>query len=361
MHPMSGFAFSLLAFVLALSPLVFLHELGHYLMAKACGVRVDSFSIGFGPQLLGWTDKAGTRWQISLFLLGGYVKMAGDENIASSVSSQGAKEATDTFESKSPWQKILIAVSGPFANYLTAFIILCPLFVLIGKPDSKPIIGQVVASSMAASAGLHEGDRITNVQDQPITRFGEMLTVLGNTPLTQNLKLHVVRDSIEKEVIVPSPSKEGVWKGNLGISPDPAFRTFFPLTLHQATTDVLTLMNPVKTIKSMSMDSMGGPIKIGQDAGRFLNEGWELFLYFVGMVSIALGFFNLLPFPLLDGGMVLFSVIEMVIRRPLPARVQQTVSFIAFLGLGSLFIYLSWKDLVSIPRVHEWLQALGLI
>jgi regulator of sigma E protease len=361
MHPMSGFAFSLLAFVLALSPLVFLHELGHYLMAKACGVRVDSFSIGFGPQLLGWTDKAGTRWKISLFLLGGYVKMAGDENVASSVSSQGAKGATDTFESKAPWQKILIAISGPFANYLTAFIILCPLFVLVGKPDSQPIIGQVMASSMAASAGLLQGDRMTHVQDQPITRFQEMLTVLENTPLTQNLKLHVVRDSMEKEVIVPSPSKEGVWKGRLGITADPAFSTFFPLTLPQATSDVLTLMNPVKTIKSMSMNSMGGPIKIGQDAGRVLNEGWELFLYFVGMVSIALGFFNLLPFPLLDGGMVLFSVIEMVIGRPLPSRVQQTVSFIAFLGLGSLFVYLSWKDLVSIPLVHEWFQALGLI
>ena len=361
---MSGFAFSLLAFVLALSPLVFLHELGHFLMAKACGVRVDSFSIGFGPQLLGWTDKAGTRWKISLFLLGGYVKMAGDENVASSVSSQEAKDATDTFESKAPWQKILIAVAGPFANYLTAFVLLISLFVFVGKPDYKAIVGQVAPGSVAASQGVRPGDRITKVQDQPTKSFGEIVAVLDKTPLTQNLKLHVMRDEMETEIVltppVPSPA-EGVWKGNLRILPDASFRTFSPLSAPEATTDILTLMSPVKMVKSMSMDTMGGPIKIGQDAGKCLEGGWALFLYFMGMVSIALGFFNLLPFPLLDGGMVLFSLIEMVTSKPISPRVQQVISFAAFLMLGSFFLYVSWKDLSSIPQVHEWMKALGFV
>ena len=169
---------------------------------------------------------------------------------------------------------------------------------------------------------------------------------------------------METEIVltppVPSPA-EGVWKGNLRILPDASFRTFSPLSAPEATTDILTLMSPVKMVKSMSMDTMGGPIKIGQDAGKCLEGGWALFLYFMGMVSIALGFFNLLPFPLLDGGMVLFSLIEMVTSKPISPRVLQVISFAAFLMLGSFFLYFSWKDLSSIPQVHEWMKALGFV
>ncbi len=380
------FLWSLFAFILVLSPLVFIHELGHYLAARANGVKVDSFSIGFGPQLIGWTDRQGTQWKISLLLFGGYVKMAGDDNVASSAFSKCAATKSGTLASKKPWQRVVIALAGPFSNYLLAVTILLPLMLTIGKPRYMSIVEQVMPHSLSKTMGVKPDQVIFKVNEKPAVYADDFMRILQQTSVDIPLKIVIFpsrtseknakkQDSLGIEQAeaesptqtivfqkdqLPSAKRHGHWMGKLGIQFSNKHPKYEVLSFEKALKNIGHTMNPLAMFKSIKLDNMGGPVGIAQQAGHFLKDGWVAFLYFSAMISIALGFFNLLPIPLLDGGMVLFAVIEMITRKPLSERVQQVISLIAFVFLGSFFLLTFWNDFQKIHPVYEIMKKVGI-
>lgn len=357
----------LLAFLLVLTPLVFIHELGHYLIAKACGVHVESFSIGFGPELFGWTDRSGTRWKVALFPLGGYVQMLGDANAASSVSdlsSVSSQDISKTLNGKTPLQRIFIAAAGPASNYLLAIILLIGLFSTVGKKiySPVPLIERVGENSLSAKQGLLPGDRLKTVQGQSVNSYEEFASILQKNSTDSPLSVVVERPSQGEVSVIFSPLKtHKPWSGHLGLVPQTRFQ---PLSLRQTFEESLRAINPLPTLQSIlqvGYKGMGGPIGIARYAGQVWQDGWVSLLFFMASISIALGFFNLLPIPLLDGGMILMSFLEIIVRRPFSPRVQEIISWIALLGLGSLFLLLCGNDLMAIPAIQSFLKTWGFI
>lgn len=362
---------TLLAFFCILSPLVFIHELGHYLVARAFGVHAESFSIGFGPKLIGWTDKSGTVWKISPFLMGGYVKFLGDVDVASTKSSKkvSEKELTRTLHGKAPWKRIVIALAGPFANYSFAIILLPILFMTAGNQDFLPIVGDLNSQSLASKHGIEKGDVILAVSlgralgKTLVSKFEDFRKAIGNVPVMSSLVLFVKHGETEKKIVFENANtkESGVWLGKLGIPPDSSKKIFEKMSFEKAIKKTLEIINPFAVIKSFDVKQMGGPIAIAQQSKIAFDDHWTTVLYFMAMMSVMLGFFNLLPLPGLDGGMVLFSYIEMVIRRPIPAKIQQAISFISFVFLAGLFAWLFWSDILKIPVVYRMLASFGLI
>lgn len=336
----SSFFSYLLAFVLALSPLVFIHELGHYLMARAFGVKVDCFSIGFGPSLISWKDRHGTRWQISALLFGGYVKMAGDDNVA---SSHGKADRPDSLHAQAPWKRILIGAAGPGANYALAFVLLTTLMVKFGQPMAQRTIEKVVPASVAEKYGFKTGQILEKVNGTPIENFEGFRNEIKKH---DHLIIQVSEDGVSKDILMPKP------EGRLGLKPSEIYK---PVSLNQAIMETLHKMNPVAAIKEMRPGNMGGPLSIGHDAGAIFQEGWVKFLFFMGTISIGLGFFNLLPIPLLDGGMMFFACIEALRGRPLSEQIQTVITNIFGVLLISLFVFFTWRDLGQIPAVKTLL------
>ncbi len=363
---MIAFFQSLGAFTLVLSPLVFFHELGHYLVAKSRGVGISCFSIGFGPQLFGWTDASGTRWKVSLFLLGGYVKMLGDADMASSTAerSEPFKASNikgETFHEQSPFGRMLIALAGPFSNYLLAFVLFCSLLVSVGEPKYQAVVGELSPSSLAAKAGVQQQDRLLGEDGKAFTHFGDFTTYLKEHPANHPLRVILERHSKQVPVLFAgNPKETGTWLGKLGIPPHRSHRSYEPLSFEKAVSTSLKLINPWTALQSMTIKSMGGPIAIAQQAGSIWHEGWVSLLFFAASISAALGFFNLLPIPFLDGGMVFFSVLELIIRRPLSQRAQEFIHIITLFLLGGLFFWLSFQDILRIPSVLSLLKAIGI-
>lgn len=339
---MTDFLYSLLAFVLALSPLVFIHELGHYLMARAFGVKVDCFSIGFGPSLVSWVDRNGTKWQISALLFGGYVKMAGDDNVA---SSHGDAKCPDSLHAQAPWKRILVGAAGPGANYLFAFVLLIALMRQFGLPVAQTVIEKVAPQSIAEKYGFKAGQTIKKVNGKEVKLFEDFKIAIKDQT---DLNIEVDQNGRTQKIMMDQVSSP------LGITP---IKEYTSVTLGKAVTETLSKMNPVASLKGMSLDAMGGPISIGHQAGGIFKEGMASFLFFMATISIALGFFNLLPIPLLDGGMMFFACIEAMRGRPLSEKMQGNITNFFGMMLISLFIFLSWKDLGRIPTIHSLLSS----
>lgn len=344
---------TLFAFVITLVPLVFFHELGHYLAARACGVHIESFSIGFGPKLLGWTDKSGTQWKISLLLLGGYVKIMSEAD----GTNPHVMDRSRTLEGKSSLQRIAIAISGPFMNYAIAFFLLLGLFTQVGKLDYLPVVGSVKHQSVGERYRL-SGKKITSIQGQPISLFSDIPQILAQLPAGHHLDIGIQEEVAHIEI--PSQSVQGTWLGKLGVGPDLRTGFYEKRSIKQAVSDIGSMMNPLRMVKSLSVDNMSGPIGIGRQAGAVLSQGVVPFLFFVATISIALGFFNMLPLPTLDGGMILISCVEGIIRRKISKKIITAVSMISFAFLISSFIWMSWKDICAIPAIRAVLEKTKL-
>ncbi len=357
---MISFLMSVLAFVVVLSPLVFVHELGHYWAAKACGVHVERFSIGFGPKIFSWKDKSGTEWIFSWILLGGYVQMLGDANVASSVSKETSQ--TDhgrTMAGKTHLQRIMIAAAGPAVNYVVAFAMFVALFVAFGQPYHRPIIGTVLPTSQAYLAGIRQGDRINHIKGakNKIATFEDVLKVLEKTPATQPLDVFVTRGDQDLNLtIMPAEKASGVWLGKLKCAPDKNARFYWKKSFMRAIAETLDMLNPVRMFKSLRLDSMGGPISIAHQAGSVLQEGVLPVLFLMASLSLGLGFFNLLPLPVLDGGLIMMEGIECIMGRKLSDGLRQGISIAAFGVLAILLVFLSWSDLGKIPAVAALLS-----
>ncbi len=391
MDSLEAILISIAAFLVILTVLVFVHELGHFWVARRCGVKCEAFSIGFGPELFGWTDSQGTRWKISALPLGGYVKMFGDadatssrpapaiqEAVAGQEASKGepgegeetgdwaggrtrpltAEERAMSFHHKTLGQRTAVVAAGPAANFLFAIVVMTAFFIYPGQPTTPAVIGGVVEDSAAEAAGIEVGDRIVEINGTAIERFEqvqrivhlnldapvEILVERGDrlVELTATPEIVVREDAMGKEVRLPL----------LGIQASGS--AFEPKGLTAPWTAVQeTASLTVGTLKAVwqmvvgtrGTDELGGPIRIAEMSGQVAQTGLISVVWFMAVLSINLGLINLFPVPMLDGGHLLFYAIEGVRGRPLGERAQEYGFRIGLALVLTLFVFVTWNDL----------------
>jgi regulator of sigma E protease len=360
-----------LPFVVVLSILVFVHEFGHFWVARRCGVKIEAFSIGFGGELIGWTDRLGTRWRIGWLPVGGFVKMYGDADAASRPDTAAAALMDDqdrrvSFIHKKLWQKSLIVAAGPIANFLFAIVVTAILFGSVGEPFTPPVIGKVIPDSPAEKAGLQAGDIVLSVDGTSVSRFEELqrlVLVDAGEPLT----LSVSRNGqpvtiVATPRIVEEPGLLGTQKiGQLGMQASSAsveMRHEDPATaVWQATRETWNVAtSSLKTIGQMIVgrrgtDDLSGPIGIGQLSGEIWKQGFVPLVKFVALLSISLGLINLFPIPVLDGGHLLFYAIEAVRGQPVSDRALAVGFRVGFALIVSFFVFVMWHDLSRLIHV----------
>ncbi|GEO36786.1 regulator of sigma E protease [Skermanella aerolata] len=362
-------------FLVVLTVLVFVHELGHYWVARRNGVRIETFSIGFGPELFGRTDKAGTRWKFSAIPLGGYVKMFGDADAASTpsgaVRSMTPAEREISFFHKRLGQRAAIVAAGPIANFLFAIIGLTLLFSIYGQPFTPADIGSVQPESAAAQAGMLPGDVIVEVDGQAIERFEEVQQIVRfnqGTPLA----LVVQRDGQRLPIsVTPQVTTVTDRMGNshtiglLGIGrAGMEYRRHDPLTaLWQAGRETVNLtvgtLGAVGQMVSGSRgtEELGGPLRIAQMSGEVAQSGIVALIWFMAILSVNLGLINLFPIPMLDGGHLLFYAVEAIRGKPLGDRAQEYGFRIGLALVLTLMVFATWNDLVHL-RVVDFFRDL---
>lgn len=373
-HP--GLIWTLLSFLLAIGPLIFVHELGHYWVGRWFGVKAEAFSIGFGKELFGWTDRRGTRWKVAALPLGGYVRFAGDMNPASQPTHEWltmpAEERRQTFQAKPVWQRFLIVAAGPVTNFLLAILILTGFFIAAGEPYSPPVVTIVEAKSAAAEAGIQPGDRIAAVNGHRVERFEEIAPlVVLKAGETVRIEGRRAAGPFALDVKVRSAEAKDEFGnkaqlGHLGIGTTSlALRRLSP---GEALVSALngTGRSIAMTVEGLgqivtgrrSVKDLGGPLKIAKFSGEQASLGPLAFLLFVATISINLGFINLLPVPMLDGGHLFFYLIEGVRRRPLPPRAVEWAFRTGLAALLVLMIFVTLNDLASFGL---WSKLGGLI
>ena len=371
-----GFLLTVLAFVAVIGPLVFVHELGHYLVGRWCGVKAEAFSIGFGPEIAAWVDRRGTRWRIGALPLGGYVRFKGDMNAASQTDPAWlqlpAAERAESFPAKPLWQRAAIVAAGPFINFLFAILILAAFAFAHGESRTPAVAGQVQPGSAAAAAGIQPGDRIVSLNGREVATFDDIRLYAQIRP-DEPVKILIERagKSIEKQGRVGAV-QEGDGFGNsyrigrLGIAPgepvvEPVALWRAPIVAIKQTGQIVRTM--VETLGQIlgggrSVKELGGPLKIAEVSGQAATLGIESFVFFMALISINLGFINLLPIPMLDGGHLLFYGVEAVQRRPVSPRVQEWAYRSGLAVLLAMMMLVTFNDLSSFGL---WERLSGLI
>ncbi len=353
-------------FVLVLTVLVYVHEMGHFLVARWAGVRVEVFSIGFGPELIGWTDRRQTRWKVSALPFGGYVKMFGDAN-AASMPSEGLDEMSPeqravSFQHKSLGKRAAIVAAGPFANFLFALVALACLFTIVGQPYTSPVVGQVVPDSPAAKAGFEPGDRVTAINGSAITRFQQLQQIV-EVNLGAPLAIEVLRDKsavtlhATPQVVEQTDNLGHKYRiGRLGLrSGGVDYVRYDPLTALWRSGEEAVFLTGA-TLKAMGQmiigvrttEELGGPLRIAEMSGEVAQGGVVSTVWFLAVLSLNLGLINLFPIPMLDGGHLLFYSVEAVRRRPLGPRTQDYGFRIGLTLILLLMIFATWNDLVHL-------------
>ncbi len=354
-----------LPFILVLSLLVFVHELGHYLVARKAGVRIETFSIGFGPEIFGFNDKAGTRWKFSLIPLGGYVKMFGDANEASVPDFEHARslsleEKSLTLEGKTVGQRIAVSAAGPFSNIVLAFVLLTGAYYMGGVPSSAPVLGSIQENSPAFLAGLRPGDKISSVEGRPISTYKQLQDIINGKPGTP-LKIQVSRGSLSFERTVTPQSlllTPKVTVGVLGIKPwmDPVSLLEAPVrslsALIHTAGEIFSLLGSI-FVKTENLSKLGSILSIAKMAKDSLDSGIPALLSFMAILSLNLGLINLLPIPGLDGGHLFFYLIEAVRGKPVPPRAQEILFKIGFGILIGIMLFTLWNDLLKFSVVEK--------
>ncbi len=352
------------AFLLLLGPLVVLHELGHYLVGRWCGVRAEAFSVGFGNEVTGWTDRRGTRWKLSLLPLGGYVKFAGDMNAASMPGDPNAGLVEpDMFQAKPLWQRALIVAAGPVTNLLCAIAIFSSFNLIYGTVVAPPEIAMLESGSPAARAGLRVGDQITAIDNHTVANFTEIPAHVVPYP-GQQVVLDIRRDgqTISVPVQVAAIDKKDEFGnvariGRIGIGPPrPQIVHVGPVdavvlgtqqtfgVMRMMATGIIQLFTGERSVKEL-----GGPLTIARYSGEQLSLGWPEFVSFAALISINLAFINLLPIPTLDGGHLAFYAAEAVRRKPLAFRSQEWAFRTGMAFVLALMLIVTINDLSKLP------------
>ncbi|MEO5335568.1 MAG: RIP metalloprotease RseP [Magnetospirillum sp. WYHS-4] len=361
-------------FLVTLSVLVFVHELGHFWVARRNGVKVEVFSIGFGTELFGFNDRLGTRWKFSAVPLGGYVKMFGeydfDEESPDRPPMTDAEKAV-SFHHKRLGQRAAIVAAGPIANFLFAIAVLALMFMTVGNPHHQAGVGQVQPGSSAEQAGFQKGDLITAIDGEPTPRFEDLRRIVSAHP-GQGLSFRLVRDGAEMTLqAVPKASvradEDGRTRevGLLGVLPDPArvvYERHNPLSASWMAVEksfglATRILQEVGLMVSGSRNAedLGGPLRIAQMSGKMAESGFVSLVFFMAALSVNLGLINLFPIPVLDGGHLLFYAAEAVRGRPLDARYQEYGFRFGLILVLLLMIFATWNDLVHL-RVFEFIK-----
>ncbi len=343
-----------LPFIILLSVIVFVHEWGHFWLARKNKVKVEAFAIGFGPELFGRTDKLGTRWSFNLVPLGGYVKMLGDADATSATADDkliltlSDEEKTQTLHSKTPWQRIQVAAGGPLANFLFAIVAMIGLFVVFGKPITPPVIGFVDQNGIGAKHGLKVDDRILAINHQPIHYFEDILPFIRSGKYSE-LTVKVERGHNHVDLQIPLTAKV------LGVKPLAAKEYEKMPIIAAVQTSFSTFWFMCKSIVvglaelltgQRKGDELGGILAIGDMASQHAKMGIAGMLWFMIVMSINLGVLNLFPIPVLDGGQMLMSAAEWIIGRPIAEKVQKYIFGAGFAMVISLMLYSTWNDLM---------------
>ncbi len=356
-----------LAFLIVLGVLVFIHELGHYLAARWCGVHVETFSIGFGRAIFSWTDRLGTVWKVAWLPLGGYVKLHGlerPEDVPDEVKAQW--QPGRTFHGKGVGPRSIVIAAGPAANFLLAAVLYALLFATVGRGIAIPVIGEVMPDTAAARAGLHSGDRIEAIDGAAISRFEEIQRAVIASP-GQPLRLSVASGGASRDITVTPDSRQAGERtyGVLGVRSGAV--AYERLALWQAvpagvaeTWDVSaqTLGGLWAMIAhNRGTEELGGPLRIAQLSGQVAELGVASLVSFIAMLSVNLGLLNLFPIPMLDGGHLLFYLAEAVRGRPLPQRAVEYGFRAGLAVLAGLFVFATWNDLAHIG-IFRWVAGL---
>jgi regulator of sigma E protease len=365
----------LIAFVCALGPLVFFHELGHYLVARMFKIPAEVFSIGFGREIAGWTDKQGTRWKIAWLPLGGYVRFVGDMSPASNPADLEniPPEIRDrAFQVRPVWQRFLVVLAGPAANFLLAVLIFAAFFVAIGAPRTN-IVGGIEPNTAAAAAGIRPGDRILSVADRPTPTFDDLRSVVMLRPnetvavkLERGGQIRQLQVSLKADEVT-DPFGQKFKRGLLGVYPTTGVLQRVPVTEAVPEAVRYTWLITRSMIDGLGQvisgqrgtEDVGGPIKIAQIAGQQASLGALPFVQLLALFSINLGFINLLPVPMLDGGHLFFYTVEAVRRRPLSARALDWAFRGGLAVILALVVFTTLNDLVSVGLWDRLQRLIG--
>ncbi|MCJ8143119.1 RIP metalloprotease RseP [Ancylobacter sp. A5.8] len=360
-------------FLFVLTIVVFFHELGHFWVARRAGVRVVAFSVGFGPEIVGFNDRHGTRWKLSAIPLGGYVKFLGDENAASTPDRDSLKGMTeedkrDSFFHKPVGARAAIVAAGPIANFILAIVIFAGLFMTVGRQVTTPQVDAVQAGSAAERAGFLPGDVILSIDGTKIESFGDMQRIVSASADVK-LDVEVERDG-RAVVIEATPDRREITDsfgnvhrlGVLGISRSTGngqvkTERLGPVAAVSAATSevwfivdrTFSYLGGVVTGRE-SADQLGGPIRIAQVSGQVATFGFGALLQLAAVLSVSIGLLNLFPVPLLDGGHLLFYAIEALRGRPLSDRAQEVGFRIGLALVLMLMLFATWNDILNISK-----------
>jgi len=361
------------SFALIISVIVFVHEYGHFIVARWCGVKIETFSIGFGHEIIGRTDKHGTRWKIALFPLGGYVKMAGDASAASTpdheaLNAMSEAERKESLHHKSLWQKSLIVAAGPAANFLLTIGVLTYFIYTVGIASTQPIIGEVMPKTPAASAGLKAGDRIVAIDGKQMRRFNDIPETLI-TNLYTPVELTVQRGKKEMKLkITPIEYAEKDMTGNIEKRPLIGIRSkkmtrenvsFAQAVWHatEKTYDMcVTNLHALGQIITgeRSARALTGTLGIAKLSGDITQQGETpretlmTILWFIAVLSAGIGLVNLFPLPMLDGGHLVFYALEAVTGKPLPEKFTEYSYRFGFAVIIMLMAFTLFNDVRKI-------------
>ena len=345
---------NILYFLLVVVVVVVVHEMGHYTVARWCGVAVRVFSVGFGPVLFGWRSKSGTRFCLSAVPLGGYVRMEGWSR--QEVEELPEDQQETAFLNKALWQRTLVVAAGPFANFVLAVFLLTFLYATQGAPvrDKRQgvEVGEVVANSPAERTGLRAGDRILAIDGETLRDFGDLVRAVEGSG-GRMLVLEIARNAETQRLQVrPQTSEGGRYRIGVGLAPLTIERLSYARALLRASEECGRLIREiVLAVKELiagtrSTEELSGPVGLAKISGDAARAGTASFFFFTAILSVNLGLLNLFPLPVLDGGHLLLYAVEFLRRKPLAEKVQQSLSVCGFVMLLALMLWVTGQDIL---------------
>jgi regulator of sigma E protease len=363
---------TIIPFLFVLSIVIFFHELGHFIVGRLCGVRIDVFSLGFGPEVAAFVDRKGTRWRLGLLPLGGYVKFHGDANGASmgdaaAVSTMPAAEKATTFFAQKVWKRSAIVAAGPIANFILAIVIFTGIFFIHGRGILIPEIDKVMPGSAAEAAGFLSGDIVVSIDGTKIESFEDMQRIVqtsSDTPLSFIVDRHG-----KLMTLVPTPQRRDVASpvgtsrvGVLGVEANATEANWHVQryglvdSAKLATAQTWFIIEQTGTYCGRmitgreSTDQLSGPIRIAEVSGEMAKIGFAALLNLAAVLSISIGILNLLPIPLLDGGHLFYYAIEAIRGKALDDRIQQVGFKIGLTFVVGLMILATYNDILRLAK-----------
>ena len=345
---------SLIAFLIILTPIVFIHELGHFLFARLFGVRVEIFSVGFGPILFSYNDKKGTKWQLAAIPIGGFVKMYGELNVSPEVAKVTMQKGS--FQFAHPLQRLLIVFAGPLFNFLLTIFLIASIYIIFGKVEISNQVNDVIYGSPAQEAGIIKDDKIISINNIKVNNFEEIRQIIFESP-NKELEFGINRDD-DLTFIKIKPEAQWseelkIFVGKLGIISSKGTLKRFGLSesVYNSVIDTIfitkSMLRGIGKLLSGNVQKgeIGGPVRIAELSGQALASGIIPLVFFGALISLNLGLVNLFPIPALDGGHIVLYIIEIVYGKPLPTYFQNILMRVGISLLLALMVLITINDI----------------